>query len=145
MEQEALVIGIFIGLGAIFVTIILGLFAIGWQNRQLIEGQRSENQQLIESHRAENRQLLEAQRAENRELLEAQRAENQQREYALREEAREREYALREENRQRDEALAALMESIRTKVSDTELEQARLEGVNSVLRQHLHTHEGDDD
>ena len=134
MELESLVIGIFIGLGAIFVTIILGLFAIGWQNRQLIEGQRSEIQQLIESHRAENRQLLEAQRAEN-----------QQREYALREEAREREYALREENRQREEALSALMESIRTKVSDTELEQARLEGVNSVLRQHLHTHEGDDD
>ena len=141
MESDALVIGLIVGLAAICVTLILGLFAISWQIRNRDDAHRAENRRRDADHREEVRQRDEIYREEVRRMDEARREEVRQRDEVLREEVRQRD----EQHLQREEAISALMESIRTRVSDTELEQARLEGVNSVLRQHLHTHEVADD
>ena len=76
------------------------------------------------------------------------RAEMKEQRESLRAEMKEQGEALRAEMREGDARLEAQMQELRAevrqagqRVSDAELEQARLNGVNSVLTGQTHTHE----
>ena len=108
-------IGILIGIGFANVTILTALFALMWQTRNASRADANESRAEMREFRAEMREQGErlSQRISD--------AEREMREQGA-------------ESREQSERLSQ-------RISDAEREQARLEGVNSVLRQHTHTHE----
>ena len=113
--MDVTTVGMFIGVFAI----LLGIFGLMWQmNRQ-------------------SNRLEDAIDTQGREL----RAEMQEQGRELRAEMQEQGRELRVEMNEQGRELRAEMQEQGARVSQAELDQARINGVNSVLLRHTHTHE----
>ena len=97
------------------LVLSVALFALMWQTRSASRADSNEVRAELREFRAEMREL-------------GQRISDAERE--LRAEMREQRAEMREQGERQSQ-----------RISDAEREQARLEGVNSVLLRHTHTHE----
>ena len=148
---------------AIIIAIAAGVIAVSWQIRawsnrfddkldaqradfqQALAAQREDTDRLIEQRRVEFQQAMEAQRAETDRLVEQRRVEFQQAMGVQRAETDRLVEQRRVEFQQAMEAQRAetrqLVETLGRRVSDVELEQARQDALNSLIREQSHTHE----
>ena len=129
MDSGAL-ITVIIGIGAIQITAIFAIAAFIWQ----IRSQRGQLETQIEELDTKLSSEIREQTGELRQELREQTGEFRQ---ELREQARE----LRDEIRGLDTKFSGEIKEQGNRVTEAMLEQARLDGVNSVLLYQSHTHE----
>ena len=126
---------------AIIIAIAAGVIAVSWQIRawsnrfdDKLDAQRADFQQALAAQRADTDRLIEQRRVEFQQAMEAQRAETDRLVEQRRVEFQQAMEAQRAETRQ-------LVETLGRRVSDVELEQARQDALNSLIREQSHTHE----
>ena len=147
---------------AIVVAIVLGIVALVWQG--IVQNSRYDNvtqrldamYELFDSkfeaqskliadtaQRLEDRMDAQIQRSEERTREQMQRSEESFREQMQRSEANATAQLEQSEQNHREDIrrLDAMAQVLGQRLSDSEREQARLEGVNSVLQQQTHQHE----